>query len=173
MVDISALIVNKLLSLGFLNVLIFLLTLSIFYAILRRIKLLGENPFLNAVISFSIAFFVFAFPIISGINLFTPLSTYITQLFIFGLILLGGILISSLFYPNLLDFLSKSFQSRNVLFGMIALSLALFVTSGLVSIIYSPSAGVGKRGGGGDLGILVAGLIIAFVILLIASHLGK
>jgi len=174
MVDISVLIVNKLLSIGFFNILIFILALTTLYAVLKRIKILGENPAINAIVAFSVAFFVFAFPVISGFNLLSPLSTYITQVLIIGLVFFGGVIIASIFYPDLINFLASSFKSRNILFGMIALSLALFVTSGLISIIYSPT-GVGQQSPQskqiGDIGILVAGLIIAFVVLLIASHM--
>jgi len=176
MTDISVLIVNKLLSIGFFNILVFILALTTLYAVLRRIKILGESPLINATVAFTVAFFVFAFPIISGINLLAPLSTYITQVLIFGLMFFGGVLIASVFYPDLINFLASSFKSRNILFGMIALSLALFVTSGLITIIYSPT-GVGQSSPSGkqtsDIGLLVAGLIIAFVILLIASHMAR
>jgi len=176
MTDISVLIVNKLLSIGFFNILIFILALTILYAILRRIKILGENPAINAIVAFSAAFFVFAFPVISGINLLSPLSTYITQVLIFALVFFGGMIMASFFYPDLINFLASAFKSRNVLLGMIALSLALFVTSGLVSIFYSPT-GIAQPSPQsrqiGDIGWLVTGLIIAFVILLIASHMGR
>lgn len=174
--DISTLIVTRLLSMGFFNILIFVLSMTVLYAILRNKKLLGDNPLINAIVAFSVAFFVFAFPIISGINLVAPLSSFITQAFVMGIVFFLGILLASIFYPNILGFLEKAFQSRNILFGMIALALALFVTSGLISVIFfSPQTGPQAQPSnrGTDISLLVAGLIIVFVILLIASHISR
>lgn len=174
MVDISSLIIQKFLSYGLFNILIFLLVLTLLYAFLRTKKILGDNPVINAVIAFSIAFLVFAYPIISGVNLVLPLSSFFTQLFIISLVLFLGILIAGIFYPNLLEFLGKAFQSRNVLFGMIALALSLFVTSGLISVIFMPTSGATQQArDAADMSLFVAGLIILFVILLIASHISR
>jgi len=172
--DISVLIVNKLLSMGFLNILVFLLSMAVVYAILKNKKLLGDNPVINAIVAFSVSFFVFAFPIISGINIISPLSTFITQAFVIGIVFFLGILMASIFYPNILKFLEEAFKSRNVLFGMIALSLALFVTSGLISIVfYSPPGKPITPSPSTDISLLVSGLLIVFIILLIASHISR
>lgn len=181
MVDYSRLLAERLLSMGFFNFLIFIMVFSAVYAILKNKKLLGDNPVINATISFSLAFFVFVYPIISGINLLAPLSTFVVQAMVIGIVMFLGILIASLFYPNILEFLQKTFTSRNVLFGMIALSLSLFVTSGLVTIIYTsstntPSSSAPSAGGTtgmNEISILIAGLLITFVILLIGSHISR
>ncbi|MEM0333281.1 MAG: hypothetical protein QXX30_02320 [Candidatus Aenigmatarchaeota archaeon] len=181
MVDYSRLLVEKLVSMGFFNFFIFIIAFTAIYAILKNKKFLGDNILINALLSFSIAFFAFAYPILSGINVVLPLSTFITQAMIIGLVFFLGIIMASLFYPNIIDFLQKTFTSRNILFGMIALSLALFVTSGLVTIIYVGSSGYSYGGGTSpsenrgvnDLSVLIAGLIIVFVILLISSHISR
>ncbi|MEM4461007.1 MAG: hypothetical protein QXY70_02630 [Nanopusillaceae archaeon] len=189
MVDYSRLLIERLISMGVFNFFIFIIAFTGIYAILKNKKILGDNILINALLSFSVAFFAFAYPILSGINVVLPLSTYITQAMIIGLVLFLGIVMASLFYPNFVDFLQRTFTSRNVLFGIIALSLALFVTSGLVTIIYMGSSGTyvsptsynyGRDTGApegitrvNDLSVLIAGLIIMFVILLLASHLSR
>ncbi|MEM5815583.1 MAG: hypothetical protein QXL14_00845 [Candidatus Aenigmatarchaeota archaeon] len=180
MIDYSSLLAERLLSMGFFNFLIFIIAFTALYAILKNKKIVSGNPIINGLLAFSFAFFVFIYPIISGINIVVPFSAFITQATIIGTVFFLGILLASVFYPNILEFLQKTFTSRNILFGMIALSLALFVTSGLITIIYtSPSIGnekttiSAKNRGPDELSILIAGLIIVFVILLIASHISK
>ena len=173
--DIFAPIIQQLVGLGFFNLLTFILALTLIYALLRQKKFLGENPLINAIVSFSIAFFIFAYPVLIGISLTTPLVTFFSQAFVFILVFFVGFLIASFFYPNLLEILQKFFQSRNTLFAMIALSLALFVTSGLVGIIYSGATSSQQKGPStpSDVSLLIAGLIIAVVVLIIAGSIGR
>jgi len=181
MTDYSKLLVEKLLSMGFYNFLLFIVTLTAIYAILKNKKLLGNSPIINGLISFSIAFFVFAYPAITGVSIAQSLSAFITQAMILCMVLLLGVLIASIFYPNIIEFLQKAFTSRNLLFGAIALSVALFVTSGLVTVIFvSPSPTQGPFGPTGtatqttnEISLIIGGLILTFIILLIASHISK
>jgi hypothetical protein len=178
MADIFASIVSKLLGLGFFNFLTFILAMTLIYALLRQRKIFGESPLINGLISFSIAFFIFAYPIISGISLSIPITTFFSQAFVFILIFFIGILIASFFYPDFPKALEGFFKTRNTLFAMIALSIALFVTSGLVGIIYGsfiggPSAQPGKPSAPPEIILLIAGLIIAVVVLLIAGSVGR
>jgi hypothetical protein len=86
MADIFAPIITKLVGLGFFNLLIFILAMVLIYALLRQRKFLGENPLINGLIAFSIAFFIFAYPVITGISLTAPLTTFFSQAFVFILL---------------------------------------------------------------------------------------
>jgi hypothetical protein len=172
MADIFAPILSKLVNLGFFNFLIFILAMVLIYALLRQRKIFGENPLINGLIAFSIAFFVFAYPILGGVSLVFPLTTFLSQAFVFVLVLFIGFLLASFFYPNFPEVLGRFFQTRGALAGLIALAVALFVTSGLVSIIYTaispPSAQRGPSTPPENM-LLIAGLILAVVILLLAG----
>jgi hypothetical protein len=176
MSDIFAPIVTKLVGLGFFNLLTFILAMALVYALLKQRKIFGDNVFINATIAFSIAFFIFAYPILTGISLITPITTFFSQAFLFILVFFIGFLVASIFYPEFPKVLGDFFKSRNVLFSIIALSVALFVTSGLVGIIYSSSwsfsPGPSNQPSAPRENILlIAGLIIAIVILLIAGSI--
>jgi len=174
MSDVFTLLISKLVGLGFFNLLIFLLALALIYALLKQRKVFGDNPIINGIVAFSIAFFIFAYPVISGISLVVPITTFFSQAFVFILLFFIGLLIASFFYPDFSTTLSQFFRSRNVLFAMIALSLALFATSGLVGIIYSATFGPpGKPAAPPQNVLLIAGLIIATVVLLIAGSIRR
>ena len=174
MENIFSSIILKLVGLGFLDFLIFLLVLSIVYAFLKKTKMLGGSIVIDSIISFVIAFMVFVYPVITGISLAQPITTFFTQAFIFILIFVVAFLVASMFYPNLLEWLPKVFTSRNTLWGMVGLALAIFVTSGLVSVIYSASTQPSNvPTAPQDVSILAAGLIIFVVILALSSSIGK
>jgi len=174
MSDVFALIVSKLVGLGFFNLLTFLLALTLIYALLRQRKIFGESPLINGVIAFSIAFFIFAYPVISGVSLVAPITTFLSQAFVFLLIFFVGFLVASIFYPKFPEMLVEFFKSRNVLLSMIALSIALFVTSGLVGVIYTTVISPFKQPTTPPENLLlIAGLIIAVVMLLIAGSVGR
>jgi hypothetical protein len=174
MSDVFSVMISKLLGVGFFNLLTFLLALVLIYALLKQRKVFGDNPIINGIVAFSIAFFIFAYPIIAGISLVVPITTFFSQAFVFILLFFIGFLIASFFYPDFSSALSKFFQSRNVLFAMIALSLALFVTSGLVEVIYSMTPGPQKKPTAPPENVLlIAGLMIAVVVLLIAGSIRR
>jgi len=172
--DIFAQVVSRLFGLGFFNFLTFLLALALIYALIRQRKVFGESSLINGIVAFSIAFFIFAYPVITGISLTIPITTFFSQAFVFILVFFIGFLIASFFYPNFPDVLSSFFRSRNVLISMITLSLALFVTSGLVGVIYGTAIGhKGQPTAPAEITLLIAGLIIAVVVLLIAGSVGR
>lgn len=171
MSDIFSPIVMKLISLGFMNFLIFLLVLAVMYAILKKTKILGGSPVIDGIVSFVVAFMVFAYPILTGISLAIPLTTFFTQAFVFVLLFVVAFLIASLFYPNLLQWLPTVFTSRNALWGMIGLALAIFVTSGVVSVMYTSTASQTTPSVPRDVSIVAAGLVILIVVLIISSSM--
>ncbi|MEM7825389.1 MAG: hypothetical protein QW412_00840 [Candidatus Aenigmatarchaeota archaeon] len=177
MVDLFTQIVEQLDKLGFFNFFIpWLVTLAIMYAILQKSKVLGESTLINGVVALSIAFMVFAFPVLSGFSLATPLSLLFTQTTSILLFFFVGFLFASLFYPNLTQFLVQQFTRRTTLFAMIGLGIALFITSGLVGTFWSSASKPpepGKAGLPQDVIYLTVGIILFVVVLMIASSLAR
>jgi Zn-dependent protease with chaperone function len=85
---------------------------------------------------------------------------------------------ASLFYPDMPKFLAEHFTHRSTLSVMIALGIALFIMSGLVSTLLATFtapklAGTGGVGASPDILIIGAGLIIFVVILIVAASQSK
>lgn len=159
---------------GVINFLVpFLLSFTFFFVLFERIKL-STSKILNAVMSFSIALLIFIFPLVSGIDISIALSYFLAQAFSFIFVFVVGMLIASLFYPDFPQKLSYFFRTRSVLFGMIGLVIALFVTSGLLTLIFqsysAPTQKTYDREGFG-VAIIVALLLIFAVLLLISSRI--
>lgn len=159
-------------ELGFYDFLFpFIITAALLFALLRKSKVLGESVQLNGVVALSIAFLVFGFPVLAGISLATPLATFFTQATVWVLIGVVGLLLASFFYPDLMGFLSKMMTSRSLLSAMLALAIALMVTSGLVTVF---TGGLQEKPGGPpsppvDVLIVSSAVIIFVVIILVAS----
>jgi hypothetical protein len=173
MSNLYSLIVNRLSEVGFFNLLTFFLTLTLIYALLRQKRILGDNVILKALIAFSIAFFIFAYPIITGVSLVVPLTTFFSQAFAVLLILFISFLIASLFYPDIPKALGKMFTGGEALYVLIGVSVALFVSSGLVGVFYSyivPSSQPAGPSAPPEVILLVVGLIIVIVGLLITER---
>jgi hypothetical protein len=169
-------IVNKLIALGFYDFLFpFIITSAIFYALLRKSKVFGESAFINAAISLSIALLIFGFPVIAGISLATPLSTFFTQATVWILIIAIGFLLASFFYPDLTKVLLETFKRRTTLMMMLAIGITLFITSGLLSVftsgLFAPRAGAPSPPL--DIILIAAGLIIFVVLIIIATAITR
>ena len=172
MADIFEPIITRFISLGFLNALMLFFFSAILYAILRKSKIFGESTIINGFLAFVGAFLVFVFPFITGISLIPNLSVFFTQSVIILLFLIMGFIFASLFYPDMPKFLAEQFTHRSILSTMIALGIALFITSGLVSSFVASFTA--NKGGGGsapstDVLIIGAAVIIFVVILIVAS----
>src|SRR5438445_1531059 len=97
-------VITKLQALGAFQFLFpFLLTAAVFYGLLRKSKLFGEpqaNIAVNAVVSIVAAFMVWAYPILAGVNVELTLSTFFFQSTLGVLVVIVGLLISSMFLPE-------------------------------------------------------------------------
>ncbi|MEM5882755.1 MAG: hypothetical protein QXQ77_00745 [Candidatus Aenigmatarchaeota archaeon] len=177
MADLFTPIVEQMDKLGFFNFFFpWLVTLAIMYAILKKSKILGESALINGVVAMSIAFLVFAFPVLSGFSLATPLSLLFTQTTSILLFFFVGFLLASLFYPNLTQFLIQQFTRRSALMAMIALGLALFITSGLIGILWSQATKPPQPGTPAlpqDVIYLTVGIILFVVVLMMASYVAR
>jgi predicted neutral ceramidase superfamily lipid hydrolase len=174
MADLFKETITKMIDLGIFNIFLFCLALAIFYAIIRKSKIFGENIAVNGVIAAMAAFFIFAFPSIFGADLITPMSKFFTQGLTMILFIIFGFIAASLFYPNLPGMLAKQFERRSTLYIMIALGITLFVTSGLIAAFTtSPPPKPGTVGPPTDIILVAAGVIIFIVVLIVASSIGK
>lgn len=176
MVDPFTLVIQQLDQLGFYNfVFPFMITAALFYALFRKSKLLGESAVINAVVSLSIAFLILGYPVLAGISLGTQLATFFTQATVWILILVVGVVLASVFYPDISKMLLEQFTKRTTLYEMIAIAVALFVTSGLVIVFTQgltarPEPGA-PPGPPTDVILIASALIIFLVLLLIAASI--
>lgn len=180
MADVFEPVINQLISLGFLNALMLFFFSVILYAILKKSKILGESDVMNGIVAFIAAFLVFIFPFVTGINLLPNFSVFFTQSVVILLFLIMGFIFAALFYPDLPQFLAEHFTHRSVLSTMIALGVALFILSGLVSSLLasftSPKLTGANTGPSPSPDILIigGGLMVFVVILIVASSvIGK
>ncbi|MCD6371232.1 MAG: hypothetical protein J7L39_00750 [Candidatus Aenigmarchaeota archaeon] len=168
-------ITQRLLDIGFFDILTFALVSAIFYGLLKKSKIFEGNVFLDGVVSIVIGFFTLLYKIVTGVSLLAPLATFFTQWFSVLLAFFIGAIVASMFYPDLPKMLGEQFKRRSTLWAMIALGIGLFVTSGLISTFISGLGGGGQGKPGTapgpptDVIIIGAGLIIFIVILLIAA----
>jgi hypothetical protein len=131
---------NFLIESGFINFLVpSILSFLFFFVLFEKLKL-TMNKFLNALISFSISLLVFIYPLISGMDIALALSYFFAQSFSFILVLVTGLLLASLFYPDLPQKLSIFFRTRGALAGMISLSVTFLLLSGLISVLFPISS---------------------------------
>lgn len=173
MVSPFQLVVEKLVELGFYEYFFpFIITTAIFYGLLKKSAVLGGSAVINGLVALCAGFLIFGFPFIAGVSLAGPFAGFFTQATVFILIFGLGMLIASLFYPNLQEWLASVFVRRTTLWTMLGLGVALFVTSGLVTVItgflYRPPA-PGVPFIPADLVILASALVIFIILLMIAA----
>jgi quinol-cytochrome oxidoreductase complex cytochrome b subunit len=168
-------VINKMISLGFYTYLFpFIITVAIFYALLKKSKVFGESIVINAVVALSIALLVFGFPVIAGVSLASPLSIFFTQATVWILIFVIGILLASFFYPELTKMLLETFKRRTVLMLMLVIGVVLFITSGLLSVFtygLAPKPGAGGAPGTPlDVIYITVALMIFIVLIIVAAY---
>jgi len=166
-------VIEKMIEFGFYSYIFpFLISSAIFYALFKKSKILGDSVVINAVIALSIAFMVLGFPVLVGFTLETELSLFFTQATVFILIFVVGIIIASVFYPDLPKLLSEQFTRRTTIYQMIALGIALFVTSGLVIVFtqgVAPDPNATRPTATADVVLIVSGIVIFIVLIMIAA----
>ena len=176
MVSPFEIIVKKMIELGFYDFLFpFLITSAIFYGLLKKSKIVSESQIVNATLALSVSFLIFGFPILANISLATPFSAFFIQTTVFVLIFVIGLLIASMFYPDLGRFLTEYFVERRsrTIWVLIALGIAIFVMSGMVGVITAPLAAPPKPGmppgPPTDVVVVAAAIVIFTIVLLIAA----
>ena len=172
--NVFALVINKLLATGFYDLLLFVFSLALFYALLKKSKILGESNVVNGLIAFVGAFLVFGYPVLVGISLTLPLTAFFTQAIVWILIVVMGLILASLFYPDLPKMLAEQFTKRTTLYAMIAIGISILVTSTLVSTLWqgtgqAPTEGPGIPSAPKDVTLIATGVIIFIVLILIGA----
>lgn len=141
----------KLQSLGFFTFLLpFILTAAIIYGGLRRAQLFGEperNVAVNAVVAFVISLFVWAAPIILGIDIETKLSAFFIQGFSVSLIVIIALVLAGMFFPpDLAKSLSDRIKTPVFWGGIIIVALivggVILVSSGLATVLFPKGIGI-------------------------------
>jgi hypothetical protein len=174
MADVFEPVVKKLFEWGLGNVIVFFLSVAIFYAILRKSKVLGESAIVNGIVAGITAFLVsFWFPIYTGVTLVNSMTAFFSQSIAILIFLIVGFLMAGLFYPNMPEMLMEQFKRRTVLAVMLALALVLFITSGLVSTMWSlatvPTEPGKPSGPSPDIYLITTAVILFIIILLVGS----
>ncbi|MBU5537472.1 MAG: hypothetical protein QW818_01520 [Candidatus Aenigmatarchaeota archaeon] len=141
----------KLQSLGFFKFLLpFILTAAIIYGGLRRAQLFGEpekNVAVNAIVAFVISLFVWAAPIILGIDIESKLSAFFIQGFSVSLIVLIALLLAGMFFPpDLAKNLGERMKTPVFWGGVVIVALiiggVILISSGLGSVLFPRGIGI-------------------------------
>lgn len=170
MENIIEIFVQKMLEAGVYDLAIFVLALAIFYALLDKFKFLGGSKTVNAVIAFCVAFLILGYPVLVGFSLTLPFSIFFSQTLLWIMLFFIGLLIASMFYPDLPSFLSEHFMdSRTMLWVGITLTIISIVVSGMIGIFYERPATEGMIQVPPDLSVMATGIIIFLAVLLIGS----
>ena len=169
MENVFEIVIRKALEVGFYDLLIFVFALTLFYALLKKFKILGESPTINAIIAFVMAFFIFGYPVLVGYSLTMPLTKFFASSMLYILLFFMGILISSFFYPDLPKFLTKTFTSRTFIWIAGFLVLLAIITSGLLNVLWESASVEGNVQSPPDVSFIVAGIIVFLLVVLIAS----
>ena len=163
-------VVSQMVDVGIYNLIIFILALSIFYSVLKRVKIFGESNVVVGTISFAIAFLVFGYPVIIGYSLVTPFVMMFTQTTVFLMVFLIAFLIASFFYPDMPKFLAASFTSRGFLMNAMAMGVAIAILSGAIAILWQVPKGLaGGPTAPQELLVMSAVVIVMIIVLIIAS----
>jgi preprotein translocase subunit Sec61beta len=165
-------VINKLLDIGFYDFLIFLLALPLFFALLKKTKVLGESTATNGLVAFIGAFLIFSFPIITGVSLTFSLTNMFMQFMMFLILIFFALVISSFFYPDMLELFKEKFTSRTMLYVGLAIGLTVAIISGFLPTVLQGVASSGAPSGpqiDPDITNLVGATIIFIVVLIIAA----
>lgn len=162
------LLIRRMESLGAFDIMVFVLFMAIIFAILRKSKILGESVAINGLIAIIVSFLIFIFPTFTGFSLVLPMSRFFTQASVIILLFVIGLVVASVFYPNMMGMLADQFKTPAILWIIIPIILVLLITSRTIWVFWA-GYGVGPTS---DTLVLVAAILIFAVVLLIASAIG-
>ncbi|MFH1623251.1 MAG: hypothetical protein ABIA12_01910 [Candidatus Aenigmatarchaeota archaeon] len=153
----------------------FMLTATIFYGLLRKSRIFGDEfraITVNAVVSLIAAFMVWAAPIILGVDIETGLASFFLQGTTATLVVLVGMLITSMFFPpdlaaelKSLDILKK--HGGKLLFISFVVAAAVLVSSGLVNVFLPVGVGEGFWTDENVSSVLMLGLLLGTVFIMV------
>lgn len=153
----------------------FMLTSAIFYGLLRKSRIFGDefrSITVNAVVSLVAAFMVWSAPIILGVDIETGLASFFLQGTTATLVVLVGMLITSMFFP---PDLAAELKSLNILgrhggkflllsFVVVA---AVLVSSGLIDVFMPAGFGEGAWSDDNVSSVLMLVLLLGTVYVLL------
>jgi len=152
----------------------FMLSAAIFYGLLRKSQIFGDpnkNVAINAVVALVAAFMVWSYPILAGVDVETQLTNFFTQGMSATLIILLGLLISSMFFkPDLAEQLSALFPKGSkvwsvVLIAGILIGGGILLSSGMINVfIPQATGGLGGIGGLSEDTILTIGVVLLLAV---------
>lgn len=122
----------------------FMLSLAIFYGLLRKSKIFGEpkeNVAVNAIVSLIASFMVWAYPVIVGINIEKQLASFFTQGMLAFLVTLTGLLLISMFLPPDLSLKLKEIGFGKRVYGslmvvFLLVGFGILISSGLFAVFF-------------------------------------
>ncbi|OYT42712.1 MAG: hypothetical protein B6U78_00300 [Candidatus Aenigmarchaeota archaeon ex4484_224] len=161
--------IRELLSYGFYDLLVFILGTAFIYVLLKKFDI-TKSRIIDGIISLSVGFSLLAYKVLYGLSIVTPLTGFFMQIFVFGLIFFFGSLLASIFYPDLMKLLAETMKSRRTLFALVALVLAIAISSSLISVFWT--APLGAPGLGPDpttVSIIVASIIVIIILMAISA----
>jgi hypothetical protein len=170
MVDPFAATIIRLKDMGFFHLLLYMLSVAVFYGLLRKTQIFGppeKNITVNATVAFVAAFMVLAVPILRGINIVDQFEIFFVQSLSAILVMMVGVMIAGMVFPaDLPGQLSKAFGSRGgwwaaFLVGGILIGVFIVVTSGLTNVFFPEGSGLSAIPQ--DL-LISIGTIFAFII---------
>lgn len=144
MADPFQTVILKMREFGFFQFLFpFMLSAAVFYGLLRKSQVFGkpdENISVNATVALVASFMVWSYPILAGVNVETQLSTFFMHGMTATLVILIGILISSMFFkPDLPDQLSSILKTGRgagiVLVAGVIIGGGVLFSSGLINVL--------------------------------------
>ena len=167
--------IEKLIEVGFYDFFLpFILASIVIFALLRKSKILGESVAVNGLVAISIGLLLMGFPVLVGITFTTQFATFFAQAMAWIFLLITAAIIASVFYPDLNKILG-GIESKSFMFVMLAVAIAIFVTSGLVGVFTLP----GNEAATGiepdipapptDIVIILAAIIIFMVLMILAT----
>jgi hypothetical protein len=162
-------LVKKMMEVGFFDVLIFVIALAIFYAVLKKFKVLGESEIINGAVAACMAFLIFGYPVIVGFSLVMPLTAFFTHSMVWILTFVIGLMLASFFYPDLPKFLGEHFTSRSWLFISIVIGIVIALLSGLAGVLISTPVQEGAASTPLSVTTMIGGVLVFVLVLIVAG----
>lgn len=135
----------KLKELGFFQFLLpFMITAAIFYGLLRKTQIFGEpdkNLAVNAIVALSASLFVWAAPIILGVDIEAHLASFFIQGFAVTLVFVIALIMAGMFFPpDLPKALGEKIKTgwlwSAIVIIVLVIGLILLISSGLYKVIF-------------------------------------
>jgi hypothetical protein len=173
-------VVQNLQALGFFNFLLpFMLSAAVFYGLLRRSKVFGEpekNIAVNAIVAIVASMFVWAYPVLAGVDVEGNLSKFFFQSTIIVMVFVVGLMIAGMFFPeDLSRQIAERLKGKSivVILGIgIMLAATALIASGLTGIEF-PAINLSGPSVSSDMVLTLAVLVILGVSVVAIAGFGN